>query len=441
MILEPDLRRTLLCFQPDVVGTSAYITGVNAVKSVCREAKSLRPGTLTVVGGVHATLAPEDFNDSSIDVVVMGDGIPIMKSIVDHRERKESLAGIAGCAFPSSIGLRRPLSANLRVEPAGMPLPRRDLVDRYRHRYYYLFHQPVALIKTTFGCPFRCRFCCCWKLTDGTVTFRTPASIVEEIATIPCRDVYIVDDTFFLDVDRLRAIRDLLLQRGVRKRYLIYSRADFIVRHPEIVAEWAGIGLVACIIGLESPRARDLHEYDKRVSVEQNTRAIRIMRDNRVDTYGSFIVPPDWDREDFAALQRTIDDTGLYYVIIQPLTPLPGTETFQQYSSQLTRARELPEIWDLQHVLLPSRLSPKAFYREIRRIYTRTIVNPGRARRLDLRTAPPVWSLRYMRLLAGGVRVMLALRTAHRHAERLERANRGRPNAWSARTPVDAQGP
>jgi radical SAM superfamily enzyme YgiQ (UPF0313 family) len=49
-------------------------------------------------------------------------------------------------------------------KPDSLPFPRRDLVAHLRHRYYYyLFHQPVATMKTTWGCWYKCNFCYTWR--------------------------------------------------------------------------------------------------------------------------------------------------------------------------------------------------------------------------------------------------------------------------------------
>jgi radical SAM superfamily enzyme YgiQ (UPF0313 family) len=425
MILEKDLRGKLRSFQPDIVGTGSYITGVNVVKDICREVKAFNPEVLTIVGGVHATLAPGDFSDPHIDVIAMGEGAALAGRIIANYDRGQSLETIPGLAFPDGPSLSFSPPGTLAVDVNNLPLPNRSLIDKYKNRYYYLFHQPVALVKTIFGCPFTCNFCFCWPLTGGNVYLRSPESVVDEIQRIESRDIYFVDDTFFVDINRLRKLRDLIRERRIQKDYLAYAHTDFIVKHPDIIRDWAEIGLKACIVGLESPRDDELLNYEKKATVTQNTEAVEILRKNKVDVYGSFIVDPGWTEKDFRRLEEYIEKTGIYYTVIQPLTPLPGTKIFSQYESTITVDRRDYEIWDMQHALLPTRLPLKEFYRQVRKIYIHTILNIGRARRLQLRTAPPVWSKKYLRLLWGGIRVMLSLRNAHLHPRTPAAPNEG----------------
>jgi radical SAM superfamily enzyme YgiQ (UPF0313 family) len=425
MILEKDLPGKLRSFKPDIVGTSAYITGVNKVKAICRAAKSSSPGVVTIVGGVQATLVPEDFQDPGIDIVVRGEGVRTISQIMECLDRGTSCEDVPNLAFPDKGGMRFSPTAALDVDVDRLPLPNRDLVAKFQRDYYYLFHQPVSIMKTTFGCPHRCTFCFCWPLTGGRVFRRSPASIADELEVVPSKDVYIVDDTFFFDPGHLRALHGEITRRGIDKRYLVYAQADFVARNPDLIRDWAEVGLIACIVGLETPFDHELQNYRKQTTAAVNTEAIRILKNNRVDVYGSFIVDPGWTEREFARLEDDIRKTGLYYIVIQPLTPLPGTEIFRSYADSLVIPRSQYELWDMQHAVLPTALPLRTFYRQIHNIYLRQCANPWRAHALELRTAPPVFSRKYLRLLAGGIRILRSLRKAHRHPQLLERRRAG----------------
>ncbi len=61
MRLDPDLDSALRDYQPDAVGITAYTVHVNTVKRLFRRIKEFNPRIVTVVGGHHATVMPEDF--------------------------------------------------------------------------------------------------------------------------------------------------------------------------------------------------------------------------------------------------------------------------------------------------------------------------------------------------------------------------------------------
>ena len=416
MIVEKDLPRRLKRFRPDVIGTSSYITGVNEVIKICRIAKLWNPAIRTIVGGVHASRVPDDFADPAVDCIVMGDGTTLMAEILTAFESGRSLAEIPGLALPA--GEERVTLTPERhymPPPDSLPFPRRDLVKHLADRYYYLFHQPVATMKTTWGCWYKCNFCFTWRITDGVPFSRSPESIVEELAQIESPDVYIVDDIFLINRRRLSAIAQLLREKGIRKKYLVYGRSDFIAENEDVIAEWAELGLSAVLIGLEASTDSELDSMNKENTVDYNTKAIEVLRRHGVDTYGSLIPNPEYTEEEWNRLMQFIDDNGLYYLNISPLTPLPGTVIWDDYQDKLLVPRRAHGLWDLSHVVLPTRLPLKQFYRFLLKTYSRAILDIRRADRLMLRTRPPVWTYRYLRLWFGAIRIFLQFRSAHRH--------------------------
>jgi radical SAM superfamily enzyme YgiQ (UPF0313 family) len=415
LIVERGFERRLRAFNPDVIGTSCYITGVNEVIKLCRAAKRWNPSCLTVVGGVHASRAPEDFADASVDCIVLGDGTTVMPDIVDAFSKKLALQEVPGLALPVEGGLAMTPPRRYMPHPDALPIPRRDLVGHLKHRYYYLFHRPVATMKTTWGCWYKCNFCFTWRITDGVPYSRSPESIVAELAQIEANDVYIVDDIFLIKRSRLARIAELIRQQGIRKNFLVYGRADFICENEDVIAEWAELGLSAVFIGLEAATDMELDAMDKQSSVDHNREAVAILRRHNIDTYGSLIPSPDYGPEDWERLWRFIEETGLYYVNISPLTPLPGTLIWDQYKDQLAVSRRAHGLFDLSHVVLPTRAPLKEFYRSLLRLYMKTCLDIRRANRCTLRTRPPVWSPRYLRLWLGAIRIYLQMVGAHRH--------------------------
>lgn len=422
LILERGLNSRLQEFQPDIVGTSSYISGVNEAIKICRAAKRWNPGVHTVIGGVHASRVPEDYLDPSVDVIVQGDGTTIMPEIVSAIEAGRPLEEVPGLMLPREGVLHRTAEMDYMPDPDSLPFPRRDLVAHLRHRYYYLFHQPVATLKTTWGCWYKCNFCFTWRITGGHPYARSPTSIADELEQIECEHVYIVDDIFLIQPARLRELADLLLERNIRKKYLVYARADFIAENPEIVAEWAGLGLQAVFIGLEAATNPELDSMDKQTSVDHNRQAIAVLQDHGVDIYGSLIVQPDYTDEDWQRLKDFIDDNKLYYLNVSPLTPMPGTLIWDEYEDQVTVPRDAHGLWDLSHTVIKPRQSLKKFYRSLLGVYAHACLNPWRARKLGLKTAPPVFSLKFLRLWIGGLKIARQFLRAHRHHEPSELA-------------------
>jgi len=59
--LEKNLPDAIERFNPQIVGITSYSVHVNPVNKLFEQIKTLNPNILTVVGGHHASIVPEDF--------------------------------------------------------------------------------------------------------------------------------------------------------------------------------------------------------------------------------------------------------------------------------------------------------------------------------------------------------------------------------------------
>ena len=163
MRLDPDLDSLLRDCQPDVVGITSYTVHVNTVKRLFEQIKAFNADVVTVVGGHHATVMPQDFYAPCIDVIVAGEGALPFREIIRRLEKKKNLSGIPG-AVRMKNGAIVIHQGNQATDLDALPLPRRDLTAHYRSSYFSEWMRPLASIRTSKGCLFRCRFCALWKL-------------------------------------------------------------------------------------------------------------------------------------------------------------------------------------------------------------------------------------------------------------------------------------
>ncbi len=146
--LERGLRRALRSFRPEIVATTCYITGVNEALKICRQARRQVPGVLTVVGGVHAAVVPEDLSDPGVSAIALTDGISLLPEIVDAVEQGRPLQSIPGLALPLGPGeVRRTEARPYLPDVTSLPRPRRDLTAHLAHRYRVMHFQPIAHLR------------------------------------------------------------------------------------------------------------------------------------------------------------------------------------------------------------------------------------------------------------------------------------------------------
>ena len=364
--LEDNLPGILQAFTPDIVGITAYTAHVNTVRGLFDKVKAWNPKVLTVVGGHHATIAPEDFARPSIDLVVMGEGVFCFRDVVERFEKGQGFDGVPGIAFQRSgklVKVDQVPATDLDV----FPFPARDLTAEYRKHYYAEWMKPLASIRTSKGCPFRCSFCALWKIAGGRYLRRDPAKIVEELAQINEEYVFFADDESLVDVKRMKTLARLIKEAGLRKTYFLYGRSDTITKNPDLLEIWKEAGLRRVFVGFEFFREQDLEFIRKGSTLDDNKQAARILQDLDIEIYASFIVRPEFTRPDFSAFHQYCRELELTFASFAVLTPLPGTDFFAEVEDQLTTRNY--DFYDFVHTVLPTELPLKEFYREYSNLY------------------------------------------------------------------------
>jgi len=415
-----DFESAMKRFAPDVVGFGGYSNQAANVKELARRAKKIAPTITVIAGGLHATIVPEDYRlPGIIDLVVRGEGSTAMRDLIPLWE--------SGGAIPESdrfLPTNSPNFAALAATPPpalpeydSLPWPRRDLVDRSRYfcvwagepheRVKTLFPR-VATLRTSTGCPHRCNFCVVHHLANGKYLQRSPEDVVAEIAAVPEDHIYFVDDEMFINAKRAETIATLLLEKGIRKRYISWARSDTICRHPELFKLWKKAGLEVIYVGLESLESQTLKDYNKGVQPDTNLRAIAILRESGIILHAALMVNPNFTTEDFVRLRNSLKLVAPAEISFTVFSPPPGTPLWAQHKADFI-CKDPHAFYDCMHTILPTKLPLKQFYRYFSLLYLFGFRhNPWRTRRIKA----PFRDL--VRVFVSGARCGQALRTIYK---------------------------
>jgi radical SAM superfamily enzyme YgiQ (UPF0313 family) len=373
--VHPDLSEAMADFDPELVAVTALTTEVYAARETLGKVKQLSPGVLTVVGGHHATLVPEDFQLPYVDAICLGEGEFVFPHLLEALRTGRRLDGVPNLIWRQSDDR---FVRNPRYVPAGdvdgIPAPRRDLVAGSRDAYFWLWDRPDTAIATGRGCPYRCTFCSVWEFYQGRTRQMSAARVLEEVRSVDTPHITFLDDNFLLDARRGREIADRVRAEGLHVRWGMECRADAIVRHPELIERWAGIGLENVLLGLEGTSDEALADINKQSTAGANEEAVRILRANGVMIWGAFIVDPGWTAAQFQALRRYIDEKWITHLQVTVLTPLPGTRLYRRRRAELLT--DDYTCFDTLHAVLPTRLPPEEFYRHLASLYARPNIAP-----------------------------------------------------------------
>ena len=412
MLSRPDdLTRTLKRFTPDVVGVTTEAVRSQQAIEVLRTVRRAAPNCLTVAGGYHPTTYPQTFDDPAVDLCVLGEGVDAFTEICAARkDGRNGFERIPGLMIGSSTGLQatepRPLPTTLDDQP----LPDRSLTARYRKDYYYVTEPSAAAMRLSFGCRHGCSFCTSPLYGGNHYVGRDPKRIFDEICSIREPFIYFGDNGAFHEVDRMRTLAQMLIDAGVKKRYLTYVRTDIIVKNPELFELWARAGLSFAMIGLEALDDSALRNFNKGVTASTNEQAVRFLEDIGVSILAGFVIDPAATEADFERLDSYIaSHPSIVHAEFTPLTPFPGTRYHDQQGHNVIATDW--DLYDMQHFVVTTLLPQKQLYRMMLRSYTKVVLRVIRKEKLFL----PRWGKRQFRLLSGLLANRAAYRSAHKH--------------------------
>jgi len=386
---------------PAALGIScAFTTDVYPTREVARFVKERWPAMPVVVGGHHASLVPDDFlyPHSDVDAIAVGEGEMTAIGIMDALRQGATIDPVPGVLTQANRGAGfqdRPFTRELDE----LPGPDRSLSERYRRWYHHGPNVRSAFVETSRGCPFDCNFCSVWVFYKRRAGRRSPAAIVRELEGLKEETVMFTDDIAFLNHESYQELGERLKASGVRKSFSCETRCDLVVRYRDLFARWREVGLKSVFLGVEKIDDEGLASIRKRTKGGSNTNveAIRTLRDVGITPLTIFITDPAWDEDDFDRLEGFIERLELPSAAFTIMTPLPGTEIYEQRKQEIVNHDYT--LYDVVHAVVPTRLPLERFYERFARLhrYTTRDLRPSWAmvrRAAQLALAGDLWVIR-----------------------------------------------
>ncbi len=225
----------------DLVGLTCMSHQASRAYQIADEFR--RRGVPVVLGGFHATLAPEEALGHA-DAVVVGEAEGVWPRVLE-----DAAAGRLRGRYQS------PKLSDLK----GLPAPRYDLLDLRRYRI------PNLPAQTTRGCPYACSYCEVTQVYGARFRYRPPEEVVEEVRTLMRlgrrKFVYFVDDIFNAHRKHAFAVMEGLLPLKVRWTCLCTANVG---DDGEMLDLMRASGCLHINIGMESVSPESLRSVNKK---------------------------------------------------------------------------------------------------------------------------------------------------------------------------------
>lgn len=322
----------------DILCVSSMTATITRGKEIAREYKKIRSDagkeSHSIVGGIHASMIPEDVV-SDFDQVFVGEA---ENHIIDL------LAG----------KLKNKVVFGSRVENLDtLPVPDFKLIKGWEK-------MKVIPVMTSRGCPFNCNFCSVTEMFGRGYRVRSIDKVLEELEPYKKRNIFFIDDHFVVNKKRTHELLDKMKANHFRGKWSAQLRTE-VSKDLPLVRKMKDAGCGTVYIGFESINPDSLKEMRKAQDVEDIRRSIEIFRRNGILVHGMFMFGSDADKEDI--FKATSDFclkspiTSVQYLI---LTPFPGTDFYRKIEREDRLLHKNWEYYDAMHVVFqPSHFSPR----------------------------------------------------------------------------------
>ncbi len=301
-------------YEADFVGFTAFSSTVSRAYELAKIYRD--KGIPTVIGGIHASMCPDEAA-GFVDSVVVGEAETIWPKVIRDFENK-TLQQIYRGALSDLIE---------------SPKPRRELFHPG-----YIF----ASVQTTRGCPMNCDFCSVTAFNGSQYRYRPIGEVISEMEEIPQKNIFILDDNIVGNTTKAqtRAIElfKAMIARGIRKEWI--GQASLNVADNEDVLKYAAkSGCRMLFIGIESEREDQLMGANKRLNVKMGVNSydevFRKMHKYGIAVIAGFIF--GWENDTIERLDHRVKFTRECQAdSIQStlLTPLPGTRLYERMKNE-----------------------------------------------------------------------------------------------------------
>lgn len=319
--------------KPDLVGISSMTTEHPWMVRAVGEIKKKLPETKIIVGGIHATIYPEDvLSVPGVDIVCNSDGEQVLLEVCSALDRRSSnWASIRGLTYRNQGGTTH---TNGRADFFNY-LPE-VIEDRtpYFNRYPIMARETVPRFIASRGCPYSCSFCYnsqikeIFKDSGRYLRYKDPENLIQEISRITknntVESVFFVDDLFVANRKWLANFLNMY-RREIGHPFMCTARANLM--DDDLARMLSEGGCQTVSFGLETGN-QDIREkvLSKKITDEQIIRCGNTVRKYKmqVQTDNMFCLPGESLEDAFKTIELN-HKAGTHLAFCSLFLPLPNT--------------------------------------------------------------------------------------------------------------------
>lgn len=365
-----EIKGCISRYTPDIVGIYTTTVGLPIVIKILNIIKDINPDCITILGGPHVTLLPDNvMKISQVDFAIMGEAEYSLPRLCDALQAgNNSYQSIPGLCYRNNDDVVINRNYEVIDNLDKLPHAKRELTLNEKDYPGYIIG---GVIMGSRGCPYNCTFCASAAIWNRQVRYRNPEKIVEELSYLKNRyNIYefsFWDDTFTIKKENVYKFCDFLMQTNMKFNWTISTRANLV--DEDVVKKLKQAGCNSILIGIESGSDNVLKMMKKGITVAMVREAAKIIRKHGLSLGASFIVGlPYESADDMRKTINLINEIRPDGLNLSTFFPYPKTEAYEE----VVRQGLFPDDYDwtkntdLSHHSLINRFNAKVTDEEYR---------------------------------------------------------------------------
>lgn len=312
---------------------------INSDLNFAEALKAEVPNAYIVLVGTHPTATVEETlsNGRAVNAIARKEYDYTILELAEALYNDIPLNGVRGLSYKDNNKIinnpdREPLQ-NLDEIPLAA-----EFIKKHLNIYDYSFPAatyPSIQIFTGRGCPARCNYCVYPQVMHGHIyRKRSVDNVIKEFQYIAdnfpeVKEIVIEDDTFTIDKKRVIEICDLLIKKGLNKRFKWLCNARVNLDY-ETMVKMKAAGCRLLIPGVESFNQEILNNVHKGTNIKEIENYMANAKKAGLLVHACYMVGNKGETKE--TMQKTLEaairfntDTAQFF----PLIPYPGTEAYK----------------------------------------------------------------------------------------------------------------
>lgn len=322
----------------DLVAVSAMST---YFPEACVEIKRAKDaGLLVIIGGPHVVAEPDSsLKQSGADIASFGEGDITLVEVASGAP----LEKIPGIAYWKDGKIVQNPSRGFAVDIDSFGSPAWDLIDprTYPVAPHGMIAKewPLAPIITTRGCPYRCSYCSAPITAGGTMRYRKPSEVVDEIEMLAnrfgVREIQIEDDNFTFSREHAAGVCEEILKRKIKIWWSLPNGVRIDRLDIDLLNLMKASGCYLMALGIESANQRILDMVQKKLNKEIVRKAVGDVVKSGIEAWGFFMIgfPTETKQEMVNTIEFALS-LPLTRLQFTKTTPLPGTPIYEVWKNE-----------------------------------------------------------------------------------------------------------